>query len=451
MTVLLALGWRYRNQINSSGACNESDEAVEVTPDPDSQTTEGVDRDSDNCESEAFHTVSTESSISVGSTSFASAACSDSTGISPEEILNWKISGSTDLCFAVPEILITPETPNASSSDLSLSSTFEAEMASSSSSTSIQRDMSSKLPNDTETRVDSDPVLSGSLSLSSLSSSASSSALPADPDFSGGMCISVGSFSLKVLEVLGRGSQTAVYKVIDGSTTFAAKLSLENTISLDLLHEFDILAGINHPNVIAVYQEIPRGFLMECLFQDLMSLIKSMQYLAPPIRDNIAIGILKGVNHIHMFGIAHLDIKPENILLTSCGVPKLADFRLAVRYLKNNGSRRHLESFRGTTQYFAPEIYSNEPIKNLSKSDCWSVGVTFYTMMSGQALFNGATEEEVYFNQLHERYSFLPHLSNLTPADKDYYNYLEMVKSLCRLDPEMRLTARQALYHSCFS
>ncbi|MEW8547401.1 MAG: hypothetical protein AB2693_28165 [Candidatus Thiodiazotropha sp.] len=106
---------------------------------------------------------------------------------------------------------------------------------------------------------------------SSSSSSSGSSILAPGPTYSAGHFISAGK--LEVLSVLGRGSQAALYKVTNGSATYAAKLSHLRGTSLDLISEFDILFRLNHPNVITVYQKIPRGFLMECLHQNLGTFI----------------------------------------------------------------------------------------------------------------------------------------------------------------------------------
>ena len=453
---LVSLWWRYNIHRQSNPEIRKQGEDVVLfTTDHEANLADGADHDADNSESEALYTASVDSSSSVESTSFASAACYNSDRTSPSSgSPSYSSSTSTDLCSTLPKrvrfckkVLIAPSFHLFSSSSSETSPDTDVTSSRSDSPISSQSEASFTRPEMTGNR-DCRTIIHPEL-LSSSTSSAASLTLPLGPDYAEGMSISTGNYSLAVMGVLGRGTQATLYKVSDGSNSYAAKLCHAHTISLDILHEFEILAGLNHPNVVAVRQQIPRGFLMECLFQDLVTLIESTRYLAPPVRNHISVGILKGVNHIHMFGVAHLDIKPENILMTSSGEPKLADFGLSVKYLREDGSWRHLESFRGTPQYVAPEMFSNKPILDLSKSDCWSVGVTLYAMMSGQPLFDGTTEEEIHFNQMNGNYSYPPHLSNITPADTDYYSFMEMVKDLCRLDPGLRLTARQALCHGC--
>ena len=287
------------------------------------------------------------------------------------------------------------------------------------------------------------------LSTSSNSISSSSSCFLPGPDYSVGHLISAGM--LEVLGVLGRGSQGALYKVTNGSATYAAKLSHLRSISLDLITEFDVLFGLDHPNVVTVHQKIPRGFLMECLHQNLASFIDSSHGVHDPFDwDRLAFGILQGVSYIHDNGIAHLDIKPGNILLTSGGVPKLADFGFALRFLRDDGSVRTIDTNRGTPQYAAPEIFRPDPIRNISKCDCWSTGVTLFVLMAGKVLFDGDTPAEIYRNVVNGHYGYPSHLKNITPRDKNYFGYMELVKGLCTVDPGSRLSALQALMHECF-
>ena len=261
--------------------------------------------------------------------------------------------------------------------------------------------------------------------------------------------------NLQVVEVLGCGTQATVYKVNDGSTTYAAKISCSDEITPELLSEFKILSSLIHKNVIAVHGKIPRGILMDCLSDDLKSFITTSGNVQPKVRDRLAKGILQGVDYIHRKGIAHLDIKPENILLTNYGIPKLCDFGLAVRYWNDDGSMIDIGRFHGTAHYASPEMYrkgwfASEDVIDLPKTDCWSVGVTLFKMMTGQPLFTGNNEMEIFQNQRGNKYNYPPMFENLSPVDVDYYEFMEMIKCLCKNDAEARFSTREALDHECF-
>ena len=261
--------------------------------------------------------------------------------------------------------------------------------------------------------------------------------------------------NLKVLDKLGSGTQATVYKVSDGRATYAAKISPSDDFSPELLSEFNILKSLNHKNVVAVYGKIPRGFILDCLCNDLKTFIINSGLILPKVRDKLAIGILDGFDYIHTKGIAHLDIKPDNILLTAYGLPKLCDFGLAVRYSNADGSMFDIGRFHGTAHYASPEMYkkgwfASEDVIDLPKTDCWSVGVTLFSIMTGQPLFIGANEMEIFQNQRGNNYNYPPMFADICPVDIDYFSFMEMIKGLCKNDADARLSTREALNHECF-
>ena len=93
--------------------------------------------------------------------------------------------------------------------------------------------------------------------------------------------------------------------------------------------------------------------------------------------------ILHAINHIHFFGIAHMDIKLENILLDNYYNAKIADFGVSVDASQNGGIDNKI---RGTIWYMAPEIVNLKPgdTYNVFKADIYSLGVCFYLILFGE-------------------------------------------------------------------
>ncbi|KRT86854.1 protein kinase, partial [Oryctes borbonicus] len=105
--------------------------------------------------------------------------------------------------------------------------------------------------------------------------------------------------------------------------------------------------------------------------------------------------ILEGLCFLHERNIAHLDLKPQNILLMvedSCDDIKLCDFGIS-RVLEPGTEVRTLS---GTPDYVAPEVVSYEPIS--LATDIWSVGVLAYVLLSGYTPFGADTKEQTSLN-----------------------------------------------------
>jgi serine/threonine protein kinase len=88
--------------------------------------------------------------------------------------------------------------------------------------------------------------------------------------------------------------------------------------------------------------------------------------------------LLLGLQACHAGGVAHLDIKPQNVLIDRHGRVKLADFGLSHVTATNPSVAP-----RGSLYYMAPEVLAGQPFDPL-KADIWSLGVTFYFIHRGK-------------------------------------------------------------------
>ena len=173
--------------------------------------------------------------------------------------------------------------------------------------------------------------------------SASPSVLHATPLGNDCTCIKPGPPQIKFIKHLGQGNQAFIHKVQLGNSFFAAKVCFPDTPVKDILNEFEILRHLSHKNIIAVNQALPQGFIMELCQTDMFSIIKTHGRLPPGVIHETGSDIINGVSYLHSKGIAHLDIKPRNILLTKYAVAKIADFGLALPIHNSDGSIRYLE------------------------------------------------------------------------------------------------------------
>ncbi|KPP66135.1 serine/threonine-protein kinase 17A-like, partial [Scleropages formosus] len=149
--------------------------------------------------------------------------------------------------------------------------------------------------------------------------------------------------------------------------------------------------------------------------------------------------ILEGVSFLHKNSVVHLDLKPQNILLTSnspLGDIKIVDFGLS----RMMSSKQELREIMGTPEYVAPEVLNYEPIS--TATDMWSIGVLAYVMLTGTSPFLGDDKQETFLNisQINISYSEQELEGLEQPA-------IGFMKSLLIKEPQRRATAEDCLRH----
>nr|XP_055037839.1 serine/threonine-protein kinase 17A-like [Misgurnus anguillicaudatus] len=149
--------------------------------------------------------------------------------------------------------------------------------------------------------------------------------------------------------------------------------------------------------------------------------------------------ILEGVAFLHKSNLVHLDLKPQNILLTSessLGDIKIVDFGLS----RLVSSSQEIREIMGTPEYVAPEILNYEPIS--TATDMWSIGVLAYVMLTGISPFLGDDKQETFLNISQINVSYTE--EELKHLDKAAIHF---IKSLLIKKPENRFTAEECLEH----
>nr|XP_043638210.1 serine/threonine-protein kinase PEPKR2-like [Erigeron canadensis] len=104
---------------------------------------------------------------------------------------------------------------------------------------------------------------------------------------------------------------------------------------------------------------------------------------------NIFKELMMVIKYCHDMGVVHRDVKPENILLTSSGKIKLADFGLAVRITKGQS----LAGLAGSPAYVSPEVITGNYTE---KADVWSAGILLHALLVGNLPFQGDSLEDVF-------------------------------------------------------
>ncbi len=202
---------------------------------------------------------------------------------------------------------------------------------------------------------------------------------------------------LEILEWLGAGGMAAVYKarqpLID---RFVALKILSHDLAGDpafverFNREAKVLARLNHPNIVTVFDFGTAGpfcyLLME--YVDGVNLRQAMRTGGFKPAEALALvqDVCAALQFAHEAGILHRDIKPENILIDSKGRVKIADFGIA-KLLGEDASLDVTLTLRGSIlgspHYMAPEQIET-PGDVDQRADIYSLGVVFYEMLTGE-------------------------------------------------------------------
>jgi eukaryotic-like serine/threonine-protein kinase len=176
--------------------------------------------------------------------------------------------------------------------------------------------------------------------------------------------------------------------------------------------EAQMASSLNHPHILTVYDagEFDGRQYLVTEFVDGGTLKNWAQRQTRTWEDiaELLTGVADGLATAHEAGILHRDIKPDNILVTTSGYAKLADFGLAKLEdgLKSALATQTLTEERtqqglvvGTIAYMSPEQASGQALD--ARSDMFSFGVVLYEMLAGQRPFIAATNLELLQKVIH--------------------------------------------------
>ncbi len=151
------------------------------------------------------------------------------------------------------------------------------------------------------------------------------------------------------------------------------------------------LKKLDHKNIVDVYDfeenHNPPFFTME--FVDGESLAEIVERGPMPVRRlvEVIIPIVSAIAHCHQNGIIHRDIKPDNIVLSRDGLPKLIDFGLASAYGEDVQTQlTKTGEVLGTLDYLPPEVICGT--KSDERSDVFQIGVVIYSAIAGKTPFS---------------------------------------------------------------
>ena len=224
----------------------------------------------------------------------------------------------------------------------------------------------------------------------------------------------------RILDLLGSGGMGAVYRVRNVLTEReeAMKVLLPDLHATPELmerfaREIRIQASLEHPHIAGLRTAIrsENQLLMIIELVDGMSLDRYLRAAAVPHPQAVIwmYQILSALSYAHERGVIHRDLKPANIMLTAAGFVKLTDFGVASMAAQNRLTRTGVGI--GSLHYMSPEQIHAAQVD--ARSDIYSLGITFYQMLSGRRPFERASDYELMKAHLEE---MPPPLLSLNPA-----------------------------------
>jgi serine/threonine-protein kinase len=249
----------------------------------------------------------------------------------------------------------------------------------------------------------------------------------------------------EIESLLGRGGMGAVYLATHARLgrkvalkTIAPELSHDEAFRARFLRESQLVASLDHPNVIPIYDadEVDGVLYIAMRYvsgPSLQALLRARGALAPAEALHIAEQIGGALDSAHAAGLVHRDVKPANILVAEPGDHAyLCDFGLA-RGTRSEGLTE-TGSFLGSVDYCAPEQIEGRPLDG--RTDVYALGCVLYHCLAGEPPFRRDSDFLV----------LEAHVRDLVPALREARPELDRVLATAMAkDPDARYPNGRAL------
>ena len=210
----------------------------------------------------------------------------------------------------------------------------------------------------------------------------------------------IGSYTLR--RVIGSGGMGTVYEAQQEQPRrrVAIKMMKQGITSSSALRRFEFesqtLARLHHPGIAQVYEagthDDGAGGVPYFVMEYIPNALRITEYADKKklgTRERLALfgKVCDAIQHGHLKGIVHRDIKPGNVLVDSNGQPKIIDFGVA-RSTDSDLAVTTLQTdvgqLLGTLQYMSPEQCGSDPTDIDTRSDIYALGMVLYELLTGR-------------------------------------------------------------------
>ncbi|MCX7665364.1 MAG: serine/threonine protein kinase [Gemmataceae bacterium] len=249
-----------------------------------------------------------------------------------------------------------------------------------------------------------------------------------------------------LLDRIGEGGMGEVYRAKhqrmgrEVAIKIIRREKLDNPDAVKRFHrEIRVAAQLSHENIVMAYDADQFGdnhfYAMEYVNGPTLShLVREQGPLSVEKACNYIRQAALGLQHAHEKGMVHRDIKPSNLLLGPSEVIKILDMGLARAESQNLGDSVNRITqdglVVGTPDYLSPEQARNPSLAD-TRSDIYSLGCTFYFLLTGEPPFVGGTPTEKLLRHATEKFP-MPKRSDLPEGVKT------ILKKMTAKDPKDR-------------
>jgi len=208
---------------------------------------------------------------------------------------------------------------------------------------------------------------------------------------------------------IGRGGMGTIYYAVDTMLNRDVALKAIHPQLADnrqLMDRFKIeamtQARLNHPNIVTIFSfnNIDDQYIIAMEYvegESLKELLQAKKMLGPGEAIGIIIQVAEGLSYAHAHNVIHRDIKPANILLAKDNKVKISDFGIAKIFGAQGLTKTGM--MMGTPWYTPPEQIMGKSID--FRADLYSLGVTFYELLTSRVPFDSETNSEFQIQKAH--------------------------------------------------
>ncbi len=268
-------------------------------------------------------------------------------------------------------------------------------------------------------------------------------------------------------QIIGRGGMAEVWRARDTrlARDVAVKrlridLASDPTFQARFRKEAQSAAGLNHPNIVAVYDtgeeldpssQVSVPYIVMELVEGvtLRDVLRDGRKILPERALEFTAGVLDALDYSHRAGIIHRDIKPANVMLTPAGAVKVMDFGIARAVADTSATMTQTAAVIGTAQYLSPEQARGEKVDQ--RSDLYSVGCLLYELLVSEPPFKGDSPVSVAYQHVREAPVPPSQLDPEVSADMDAVTLKALAKSAddrYQDAREMRADVLRAMNHT---